>query len=76
MACRVGITTDTERRKKYWQSQHPHTFRNWQIISAHSSREEAQAEEDELAALWGCKARTGGREPEWAPWWYVYKFEY
>ena len=75
MACRVGITTDPDRRKQEWRSRYPVTFRDWQFFGPYS-RQQAQMEEDRLAKLWGCEASPGGREPESASWWYVYKFQH
>ena len=76
MACRVGITADPDRREREWRSTYPHTFRKWQIVRRYRSRSSAQAEEDRLATLLGCEAHQGGREPESAIWWYVYKFHH
>ena len=76
MACRVGITTDPGRREREWQSTYPHTFRNWQIVRRYRSRSLAQAVENLLAILWRCESHHGGREPESAIWWYVYKFHH
>ena len=48
MACRIGITTDTEKRKAYWKSQHP-TLKDWRIIKVHKTKTEAQAAETKLS---------------------------
>lgn len=74
MACRVGITTDPNRRKAEWQIQHPN-LRNWQIIGQHNSRSAAQAQEIQVANTYNCTAYPGGEGPENAIW-YVYYFEY
>ena len=74
MACRVGITTDPEERKRYWQSRY-RSLRNWRIVGQYNSKTKAQQEETRLARLWGCEASPGGAGPEYAVW-YVYVFEH
>ena len=64
MACRVGITTVPEERKRYWQSRY-RSLRNWRIVGQYNSKTEAQREETRLAALWGCEASPGGAGPEY-----------
>ena len=76
MACRIGITTNPEKRKEEWKRIHP-TMRNWTIEASGLSRTAAQAIEDRLAKNRGCEASPGGREPEnnrnnWS----VYSFDY
>ena len=74
MACRIGITTDPQERKRFWQRQH-RFVRNWQIISTHRTKTAAQRQERALAARYGCVSHPGGAGPERATW-YVYYFEY
>ena len=75
MTCRVGITTDLEKRKAYWESQH-RTLRNWKILSGpHRTKAAAQAREDEEAERLGCVAHPGGPDVPGAMW-YVYYFRY
>jgi len=74
MACRAGITTNPPERERYWRSQYS-SFRNWRLISRHSSRAEAQTKENLIAAQWGCEANPGGGGPEFATW-HVYTFEH
>ena len=74
MACRVGITTDPEERKRYWQSRY-RSLRNWRIVGQYNSKTKAQQEETRLAKIWGCEASPGGVGPEYAVW-YVYAFEH
>ena len=74
MACRVGITTDPERRKKEWQQKHP-DLRNWIILGTHSTKSAAQAQENAEAKRRGCVSNPGGAGPEYAVW-HVYYFEY
>ena len=74
MACRVGITTDMEARRRYWESQHP-TLQDWQVISLHSTKTAAQGAENRAATRHGCESGEGGDGPEVATW-YVYFFTY
>lgn len=74
MLCRVGITTDLERRKE----EHEGVFknvRNWQEFGPFKNRDEAQAWEDKTAEEYGCEHHHGGDEPD-NPYaqWYGYYF--
>jgi hypothetical protein len=74
MGCRIGITTDLETRKRHWKSVYK-GFRDWRVVAGpFKTREEAQAEEDRLAALHGCEAHGGGDDPDIDAPWYVYRF--
>ena len=59
MACRIGITTDLDERKRFWKGRH-RNFHNWEILSAHRSKSAAQAAETKLAEKHDCKAHEGG----------------
>ena len=74
MACRVGITTDPEGRKAYWQGQHPYLY-DWRIEGTYGTKSQAQAVENQIAAQRGCVAYPGGAGAEYATW-YVYSFQY
>ncbi|MCY4672628.1 MAG: hypothetical protein OXD43_02485 [Bacteroidetes bacterium] len=74
MACRVGITQDPEKRKRYWSTQHP-SLRNWQLLYKYVSKSAAQSAEEREAQKYGCIAHPGGTGPEYSVW-YVYYFEY
>lgn len=74
MGCRIGMTTDVEERKTYWQSQHPNLY-NWQILGTYSSKTEAQRAETSFANQHGCVSHPGGDGSEYDTW-YVYKFNY
>lgn len=74
MACRVGITTDPNRRKREWETQYP-TLRNWMIMGQYNTKSEAQKRENEVALLYGCVSAPGGAGNEYDTW-YVYKFDY
>ena len=74
MACRVGITTDLEERKAYWQRQHPNLY-GWRIEGTYYTKSQAQAAENQIAAQRGCVAHPGGAGLEYATW-YVYSFQY
>ena len=55
MACRVGITTDPEERKRYWQSRY-RSLRNLRIVGQYNSKTKAQQEETRLARLVGLRS--------------------
>ena len=74
MACRVGITTDPERRRQEWLADYPH-MRNWRIVATYPTRSQAQRAENELSQRQGCMASPGGAGNEYAHW-SVYYFEY
>jgi hypothetical protein len=73
MPCRVGITTDPDARRAYWQSQVA-GFTGWRIRQTFSSKAKAQEYETQYAARYGCQAHAGG--PEAPGMWYVYRFDY
>ena len=77
MPCRVGITTNLERRKKEWKAIHP-TLKNWQKLGyPYDTKETAQAAENLAAAMHGCESGSGGDDPDDPnAKWYVYKFDY
>ncbi|NWF77826.1 MAG: hypothetical protein HXY36_04455 [Chloroflexi bacterium] len=83
MPCRIGITTDPEGRREYWQKQAA-GFDNWQILEIFRSRAAAKEYQTEYALRHGCEAALGDLD---APvtarelatehdWWYVYHFDY
>lgn len=74
MPCRVGITTDLERRHQEWLQKYP-DLRNWEEHGPYPSRDHAQQIENSLASQRNCISHPGGREPENGPW-FVYYFEY
>ena len=74
MACRVGITTDPQRRKREWKAEHPRLW-NWRILSRYYSKTAAQRRETAEANRRSCVSRPGGAGPEDATW-FVYYFEY
>lgn len=74
MACRVGITTNPERRKEEWKREHPR-LRNWKQRKV-GSREKAQKIEDRIAIRRNCSAHHGGSSPNKRKPWYVYCFEH
>ena len=76
MACVVGITTDTDRRKR--EHQRDHRYRglyNWRVLNRFSTKSAAQTEENRLARRNGCHAHPGGAGSEYATW-HVYRFDY
>lgn len=74
MACRIGMTTDPDERKRYWESKIPSMF-GWKIFGHYQSKTEAQNAETDLAHQYGCVAFPGGGGPEIADW-VVYGFQY
>ena len=81
MPCRVGITTDPEKRKKYWANRVT-GFRSWATHGCHFSKADAQAEEDRRVAECNasgdrgtCHGHPGGGEPDDIVW-TVYSFDY
>jgi hypothetical protein len=73
MPCRVGITTDPNTRKTYWES-HVIGFKNWRIVTKFKSKEKAQAYEKWYASRYNCRAHAGG--PDTPGTWHVYRFDY
>ncbi len=73
MPCRVGITTDPDGRKKYWD-RHVVGMTNWTILARYARREDAQAHETNAAQQYGCQAHAGGSDA--AGTWHVYYFKY
>lgn len=74
MPCRVGMTTDPDERRRYWESQYP-TLHDWVILGHYRSKSEAQKAETMFADKNGCVSHPGGDGPEIADW-VVYGFRY
>lgn len=75
MSCRIGITTDPERRKSEHQRDYP-SLRNWMILSTHTTKSAAQTAEDRAKLTFpNCSAHRGGAGPEFATW-CLYKFDH
>ncbi len=78
VSCRIGITTDLERRKREWMSKYEEkgkTIKSWTVLSVHKSKSSAQKAETREAKLQNCEAHPGGRNSN-KEIWYVYKIEY
>ena len=73
MACRIGITTNPEERKKYWKGRYPNL--KWKILESNLTKQAAQKRENELAQQYNCKAYAGGENKADASW-YVYRFDH
>ena len=73
MACRVGITTDSRRRRQEWERKYPN-LKNWRIIDSGLSYSAAQKKEDEYARRNHCQAHHGGIDNERRNW-SVYRFD-
>lgn len=77
MTCKIGITTDPERRRARWEHwciKQGHPMKNWEIIDKFSTKEEAQKAEDALATELGCEAYPGGPDVD-GPW-HLYRIDY
>ena len=61
MKKRVGITTDTEERKQYWESQY--NIRYWKIVKGGLSYEQAQNLENMFIAQ-GYEGSAGGAKQD------------
>ena len=73
MPCRVGISTNPDERREYWERKVV-GLTQWQIIGEHRSRERAQEHETEHALKNGCEYSPGGQDA--IGMWYVYRFTY
>lgn len=73
MPCRVGITTNPDERKRYWQNRVV-GFSNWRILGTYQSKQQAQEHENRYAHATGCIAHAGG--PDVPGKWHVYTFRY
>jgi len=73
MPCRVGMTTDPESRRAFWENQ-VIGLTNWRILGKYRSRSEAQQHEIQYASRYGCHASPGGADAPGL--WYVYRFDY
>ena len=73
MPCRVGITTDPQTRRAYWNNQVVE-LKNWNILAQYPTKVQAQQHENRYAARTGCRAHAGG--PDTPGTWYVYRFDY
>jgi hypothetical protein len=72
MACRAGITTRPDERKREWERKEP-TLRNWQLFGPFASRSAAQKWEEQQP----CTKHGGGNEPDTpGARWYGYRFDY
>ena len=60
----IGITTNLERRKKYWMNEYKKegkTIKSWIVLSVHESKSSAQEVETREAKLQNCEVHHGGR---------------
>ena len=74
MPCRVGITTDPERRRHEWQERFP-ALHHWQILACGLTKHDAQIRQTLEAIRHGCAHAPIGSEVENTSW-SVYYFEY
>jgi hypothetical protein len=83
MQGKIGITTNPEGSRVYWQNQ-TIGLTNWQILNVFRSKAAAKEYETAYALRHRCEAALGnsdapgtGREPTTEQeWWYVYYFDY
>lgn len=73
MPCRVGITTDLDGRRAFWENKIVGLM-NWRILKSFRHKAEAQEYETQYAKRYGCQAAPGG--PDMPGMWYVYRFDY
>ncbi len=73
MPCRVGITTDPQKRKLQWERRVV-GLTNWKLLGKYHGKENARQKGAEYAATAGCNAHSGG--PDIRGPWYVYRFDY
>lgn len=75
MPCRVGMTTNPQRRKSEHEND-VRNLRNWQIIASGLTREEAAEREQREAQTRGCDRHGGGADPDRPREWSVYYFQH
>ena len=73
MAKRVGMTTDLQERRDYWENRHS-SLSNWRVVSRGLTYEQAQKKEEYYETL----GYTRGAGGQYVPGdvWSVYTFEY
>ena len=74
MPCRVGMTTNPERREREWRAEYPSLW-GWTVEGGNYTKNQAQDRENQLAVQYGCQAHPGGDGSE-SDNWYVYWFYY
>ncbi len=76
MGCRVGMTTDTDARERYWRRQYPGLYA-WKVEARHLTKKDAQAKENSMARHLNCDSSGGGDDPDdTSKTWAVYYFAY
>ena len=74
MACVVGMTTDSARRRREREREYP-TLRNWTVLRTHLAYDDALHAEQLEARRRGCTSEPGGpHEPGRV--WSIYYFEH
>ena len=73
MFCKIGITTDPDRKLKYWQNKHPRLV-NWKVLKMCKTKAEAQALERQLAHRHRCQILPAEKDDDRAIW-HIYRFE-
>lgn len=71
----VGITNNTEKKKKYWTEKKGIVF-NWQVIASDLSIEEAFNTQLEICSIMDCSSAALSEEANTRYEWCVYCFDY
>lgn len=74
MACRVGMTPDENEREVAWRRVFP-TLKNWTVLEAGLTYEEACEKEAIYAERFGCEHHCLGRSVPGRTY-IIYRFEY
>lgn len=77
MGCRIGMTTNSERRKEDWKTVY-RNLRDWEILYGPTTKDRAQEIETRLSEEYGCESHPGGDDPNAGllAQWYVYGFNH
>jgi hypothetical protein len=77
MPCKIGITTNPEVRRIYWQNQTT-GFANWQILEVFRSKAAAKEYETAYSFRHGCEEAPGTAKESATvyDWWHVCHFDY
>ena len=73
MLCRIGITTNPDKKLKYWQNKSPRLV-NWKILYTCETKSEAQTMKRQLAHRHRCEILPDEKGGENA-FWHIYRFE-
>lgn len=74
MLCKIGITTNPDKKLKYWQKKHSRVV-NWNILETCETKSQARAKELQWAHRRRCETVPADKGDENATW-HIYRFEY